>query len=289
MALHPDTQDYLDRLATAGGTISTFNTNLLDTIIVALHAGGLRGGSNPLRYWIRLNQTESFTGSLVPVYDDGVGNATNVGSFTSSNWDATNGLTNDGSSRYLDSNWNPTTKLGTLSSSSCSIHIGTWQTVCTLNPAGFQKSGFQAGANDNIAFNDYHQLYLQADGDVVSLNADSFTGASSTLIYDQTAIGYTILNRVSPTSCRILLNNTLLGTIGTVSGSMVSPDFDYPLMAVNDPSAGVTDHARGSFKDFTFGTGLTTDQETALYNALSTTEPAPSTYYASPLVLAFGT
>lgn len=288
MALHPDTEDYLSRLASAGGTISEFNTNLLDTMIIALHAGGLRGGSNPLRYWLKLNLTESFTGCLVPVYDDGVGNATNVGSFTSSNWDATNGLTNNNSARYIDSNWNPTTQLGTLSSSSCSIHIGVWQTICTLDPLGDKKSGLMGGAGDSVTFNDYNQIILQADGSVVSLDAVAFS-ASGEFIFDEDAIGFTISNRTSPSAGRLLLNNTLLATYGAVSGSMVSPNFDYPLMAINDPSAGVGDYASGSFTNFTMGTGLTTDQETALYNALSITEPAPNIYYASPSMVAFAT
>lgn len=288
MALHPDTEDYLTRLASAGGTISTFNTNLLDTMIVALHAGGLRGGSNPLRYWLKLNLTESFTGCLVPVYDDGVGNATNVGGFTSSDWSSTNGLTNAGTGgKYVGSKWNPTTKLGTLSSSSCSIHQGVWQRVCTLSPTGGGKSGLIGGANDNVTFNDYCQVQLESDTTVVSLLADTFTN-TNLFIYDNTGVGFIVNNRTSPSAGRLLLNNTLLDTYSAVDGAMVSPNFDYPLMATNDPSGGVN-QAYGSFSDFTLGTGLTTDQETALYNALSITEPAVSTYYASPLMLAFAT
>lgn len=274
MPFHPDVDDYLSRVATAGGTVSDYNKNVLDRQIKAIYAQGLRGSTNALKYWLRTTLTESFTGCLVPVYDDGVGNATNVGSFTSADWSPVNGLSNNGSARYLNSLWNPTTKLGTLSSSSCSIHTGIWQTVCTLSPTGGGVSGLIGGAGDEVTFKDYFQCYLESDTAVVSIQADTFTG-TNLFIYDNTAIGFLLNNRPSPSSARLVLNNSLLGTYGSVLSDMVSPNFNYPLMGTYDPSDTVVP-ARGSFKDFTLGTGLTTDQETALYNALSITTPYTS-------------
>jgi hypothetical protein len=141
------------------------------------------------------------------------------------------------------------------------------------------------GSADAVTFNDYCQIYFQADTSVVNLNFDSFSGGSSSFIYNQTGIGFILNNRLNASGARFLLNGSLLSSIGAVSGTMVSPNFSYPLMAANDPSVGITHHAIGSYKDFVMGTGLTTTQETALYNALAITVPIYDTAYASPLML----
>jgi hypothetical protein len=264
MAYHADTDDYLTRLASAGGTISAYNTDLLDTKIKYAYAYGLRGSTDYLKYWLCLNLTESFTGCLVPVYDDGVGNATNF-NFVSGDWSASLGLTGNGTNKTLSSLWNPTTKLGTFSNGGrCDAHISAWVTALN-NTTGLGVRGL-AGT-----YSDY------SDGMVIStLNNTDILGyitTDSVDLYGSQTTGLQLMNRVSVSSLRFLNNNTLQDSTASVASPIVSPNFNIPLF-----SLGASAYSPCSISNFTIGLGLpTTDLETALYNMLNITQ----SYYRS--------
>jgi len=267
MPYHADTDDYLTRLTSAGGTISRYNTDLLDTKIRYIHAHGLRGSTNYLKYWLCLNLTESFTGCLVPIYDDGVGNATNT-NFLAGDWSPTLGLTGNGTNKTLSSLWNPTTKLGTFSNGGrCDAHLSTWVAAFN-NTTGLGVRGLAGTFSD---YDDGMTLGTLNNTDVLG-----YITTNSVDLFGTQSVGLQLVNRVSVSSLRLLNNNTLQDSTTSVASPIVSPNFNIPFF-----SFGASAYSPCSISNFTMGFGLSTTLETALYNMLNITVP----YYASSLMM----
>jgi hypothetical protein len=264
--LHPDTSNYLGRVTTAGGTVTPTNLLAIDVAIKSMHEHGLRGGSNLLKYFLILILTSSFTGCLVPVYDDGVGAPSNTG-FVAGNWSPTLGLTGVKSTNRLNTNFSLATSLGTFTLGGRSdFHFSLWQTANIVNSdgccMGIGPTGFSSTASYTLyaggAGFDFH--YFQHGRNSVSeVKTTSAVGAA-----------HILGNVPSHGSARILRNGSLQGS------SSGSPFTLYnPLAAVtlfsrwNYTTSGADFFSNGSANMFTMGAGLTPSQETALYNILN--------------------
>lgn len=258
LSFHPDTLNYLSRVVAAGGTVPAANLAALDVAIRSIYADNLRGATNFLKYWLCLNLTDSFTGCLVPVYDDGVGNATN-NNFVSGDWSATLGLTGNGTNKNLSSLWNPTTKLGTFSNGGrCDAHVSAWVTALNTTGASGVK-GLMGSENDK---NDAVIMYTFNN----TITGGYITTISAELGVTQ-SVGLQLLNRVSVSSLRLLTNNSLQDLTSEVASPIVTPDFNIPFFWFG---GGATSHSPCSVSNFTMGFGLTPAQETALYTILDT-------------------
>ena len=284
MSYHPDTDDYLIRLASAGGTISQFNTNLLDTKIRYIYANNLRGATDFLKYWLCLNLTESFTGCLVPVYDDGVGTATN-NNFVSGDWSATLGLTPNGSTKYLNSNYSLPASLGSFTLGGRSdFHMGVWQSDFVINPFDYECNmgvffgdGGGSGTGSQNAWTLENGFEFD-DSNFTSVGRDGYSAPSASPCF---GTGFLLLNQVSTGSSRLLGNNSLRSaTSGSPSFVRSLTNNVFLFARNNDGSPDL--FSTNKVTNFTMGYGLSTSQETALYDMLNITEP---TYYASPLML----
>lgn len=254
---HPDTLDYLSRLALAGGSISQPNTDLLDTQIRQLYTDGLRGS---IKYWLCLNLTQSFTGCLVPIYDDGVGNATN-NNFVSGDW-SVNGLTGNGSNKYLDSGWNPDTRLGTFSNAGrFDVHFACKVANHNTN-ASSDYRGLMGGGG---GFNKSLELYTFDNSNIISF----FMTTGSELLIAGNPAGVTLSNRRTDGSLRLLQNGTLADSTSSLFSPILSPDYNIAFFALNDPVGTISYHSLATISSFTMGYGLDTAQETALTNILN--------------------
>jgi len=276
MAYHADTDDYLSRLATAGGTITAFNADLLDTKIRYAYAHGLRGATDYLKYWLCLNLTQSFTGCLVPVYDDGVGNATNNG-FVSGDWSSTLGLTGNGTTKYLNSNYAFPASLGSFTLGGRSdFHLGAF----VSSPESVGSYPVLMGGGTAWGSATAWALAFGTGGDRFTffLAGRDISQFKSAPDYES---GFYLGNQVDKDNGRILKNNTLLNSKNEAPSSVLNTTNTIFLFGSNSGGSLYSPSA-SSFSNFTMGFGLTTTaQETALYNMLSITQP----YYASPLML----
>jgi hypothetical protein len=266
--LHPDTVDYLSRVALAGGSVSSANQLALDTAIRSIYTNNLRGGAtNFLKYWLCVNLTESFTGCLVPVYDDGVGNAVN-NNFVAGDWSATLGLTGNGSTKYLASNWNPTTQLGTFSlAGRYDAHFSCWITNL-ITPSGLAHDPRLLGYDSGSATNsDTFQIFLN------QTTPNNFTPYLTTNLGETNVsptAQFLLVNRfgTGAASGRFLNNNSLLRVAGDPSSftNHAGSPFFFALNRSGSPSR----RSNSSISNFTLGYGLPSSQETALYNILNT-------------------
>jgi len=267
---HPDTLDYLSRLTNAGGTISRYNTDLLDTKIRYAYARSLRGATDYLKYWLSLNLTESFTGCLVPVYDDGVGNATNV-NFVAADWSSTLGLTGNGIDKYLNSNYSLSTSLGTFTLGGRSdFFIGVSVTNNVPN-AALYKSLVSTGTGAGSLLNAGIYSGIVADNTFYGNHARNGLDMSAAALN-----AFVLMNIPSESSRRMLTNGSLQHSIGTTTTTIFDPVNSLFFFARNSTGT-PNDHSESAMTNFTMGFGLTTAQETALYNMLNITQP----YYSS--------
>jgi hypothetical protein len=270
--LHPDTANYLSRVAAAGGTVSTANQTALDTAIKAIYANNLRGSTNFLKYFLCFILTSSFDGCLVPVFDDGVGNPTN-NNFVAGDWNSL-GLKGNGTNKSLNSNFNLATQLGTFSTGGRSdVHLGAW--VSEYTPLflgafnyfmGAQIVGTALADTYAISYTDgssptQSEFYYASGRNVISIGYISKTGFPT---------GFYLGNTPSRDNVKFSLNGTIeddnTGTVTTIRNP-AQPMFLYARRA---PAGAAQEHTPARIKLFTMGYGLSTVQETALYTILNT-------------------
>jgi len=258
-AYHPDVQDYWRRVVAAGGSVAIPKLIALNKAVQAIYASGLRGAVNFLKYWLCLNLTESFTGCLVPVYDDGVGNATNV-NFVSGDWSSTLGLTGNGVDKYLNSNYILSTSLGTFTIGDRSdFHQGCWVTnYISPAPAGTELGLMGIRYSSGVKYSLCclgTDLYSQQFGRDGTYNVEIASGT-----------GFVLGNTVSLGNHRIRLNENIATATASVA-VIQNPDLSNYLFTRNSLGS-PTGYTSSSASNFTMGFGLTTTQETALYNSL---------------------
>lgn len=270
--LHPDTENYLSRVAAVGGSVSSLKQAALDTAIRTIYTSGLRGSTNFLKYWLCLNLTNSFTGSLVPVYDDGVGNAVN-NNFVAGDWSSTLGLTGDATSKYLNSNWNPTTQLGAFSlAGRFDAHFSCWVTnwidaAPTTAPRQMGYDSGSAGATDGfqILYDDLGNFipYLSAPIRVVPTGVPIPSPRPKHILVNRFGSG--------AASGRFLADNDLLVTSGNPPPITLDHTGSIFLFCLNrNNGTGASRLTDQSISNFTMGYGLSLSHESALYNILNT-------------------
>lgn len=110
-ALHSYTQSWVDRVITAGGTVSTARQTVVDTFVNGLITDGLLNGTtiaSSIIHYMNLFATESFTGCQVPLIDaKSVGNATLV-NFVGADY-SSSGLAGNKIDKYLNTGYIPAT------------------------------------------------------------------------------------------------------------------------------------------------------------------------------------
>jgi len=264
--LHPDTANYLSRVAAAGGTVSASNQLALDMAIRSIYSNNLRGSTNFLKYWLCLILTNSFTGCTVPVFDDGVGNPTN-NNFVAGDWSPTLGLTGDGINKSLNLNYNPSVSLGTFSYAGRSdFHFGVYRnSFALMTPLYSTHGGIQmaAGAVNNLYFpygaitNDENYVELWRTQSLYS--APAFTGK------------FLMINAAARDNARLVGDGSLLVANTTDSAAVGNPNHNLYLFSTYNYEFnyeyGWIDK---SIAMATFGYGLSPTQETALYGILNT-------------------
>jgi len=258
-SLHPDTRNYLQRVSLVGGSVAPVKVKALDSAIKNLYANNLRGSANYLKYWLCLNLTESFTGCLVAVYDDGVGNATNY-NFVSGDW-TSQGLKGNGSNKYLNSGWNPATSLGTFSNAGrYDVHMSAWVTDHGAN-ASIEYGGVMGGGNNG---DDFIEMYAYFDS---FFEGQILLGDSAYIATTPQATGFHLLNRLTGGAGRLVVNGYATTDAGLAS-PIANPNYTIPFFAMNEPVGTIPLYGAARVSNFTMGAGLTTTQEVALYNIL---------------------
>ncbi len=220
----------------AGGTVSGTRKGLVDTLIKALKSAGL---------WTKLDRlwlfaAENQTAALIDLVARATATAVNSPGFT-----VDRGFNSDGSTSYVDTNYNPSTAGGNFA----------------LNAASF---GGRSQASSGVA------TFLGSPGTslaLINLATSSFTAEinDATAITGSTPgygrIGFCAVNRSGASARQTYYNGADVGDDTTASTSLLNADF-YVLRRGSqyEGSAGIV-------ASFFAGGSLTAADHLALYNA----------------------
>lgn len=256
--LHPDTYNYLDRVRQSGGEIADHRIDALNRFVVAAYNLNLRSrtGSSTILYLLPVHLTRSFAGCNVPLWaPSGVGNAVN-NNYVASDWNQ-NGLA--GGTKHFNSNFNPNTHIPV--SSSCSLFKWLTAVNTTTNAVTCEYGCFVTGNRftnyeyfETTPFYEYFTV-LGGTAGTYALPAGPVTGLQ-------------LGNRTSTTVLRNLRNNVLINESSTsYAGGLPNLNIFWGARNNNGtPERYLTANHRWSVAGI--GSGLTTQQETDLYNLL---------------------
>lgn len=256
---HPDTANYRARSLSAGATISGSLLTATDKLIKAINSNGLRA---IVRYLICPSAQDNFIGFNVPILDDGVGVATNNG-FVASDWNRS-GILGDGSSKYLDTLWNPSTKLGVFSDSKPDIHIGVWISSFLFTGSELYPNisgGESVGGLDTAFGLDYNpaltEIYFQSQKDIKP-TASMSSGESAYILGQRTEVNY----------AEIYKNNVLADSRSTSASPIGDPNTTFFISAFSG-SGSPSYYGSSRILLVHYGSKLTQNQEGLLFNLLS--------------------
>lgn len=252
-AFNPDTRDWISRVNVAGGGSLHHNQVGLHKFVFNCYANGLRDVTNAshlIRYFLPINKSNSFTGCNVPLWaPSGVGNAT-LNNYVSGDW-TSDGLAGNGSTKYADTGFNPSTHLAT--NSAC---LFLWISSLSLTATQERIGARNTSTAPRIAVYYSSTAYGGQSGD------EAIAATGTTL-----QAGFTIVNRNSATYLETV-NNTTVSTNTTNNGTVGMPSHNIYLAARN--SEGSPDgYSNDRFRCIGMGLGLTTTQREALYSLLS--------------------
>jgi hypothetical protein len=245
-----ETSAWVARVVAAGSTVSPASAAAHDAFITAAKSGG---------FWSLLSRFNTYgantlAGALVPLVNT-VGNATDTNhNFVSGDFSLAVGLTGDGATKYLDTGALPSSFATTTS-----LHLA----ACTSTNAG-NYNGFLMGSED-VGNTNRLEFIENSGGPTFSFyTSATFYGSS----YNTSAPGFYIGSRTGITTSGLYRNAV---SKATSSGTGNSPSSLHSIYVHAANVAGsVTSPVRDIFQSYSCGSGLTSTQATAYYNALNT-------------------
>ena len=233
-----ESYDFLQR---SGIATSTTRAAAYDTLIKSLKSAGVWSKLDTLYLLAGADTWEARRNLKQNIYNLKLGAAATVPAFT-----ADRGFTGDATSAYLQSSFDATASGVNWTQDSASIFV--WDLTSRVGVA----SSTLGQANSRIQ-------PLNASGNVAIRVNDIGSGAFAN---PGNSTGFYLANRTGSTATRVKRNDTLLGTSATASIALSSSNFR--ILSNTSQFTGDQIAVAG------WGSSLSTGEETALYNALST-------------------
>jgi hypothetical protein len=261
-----DAQDWVSRVYSNGGTVSTGTANAVNSFCNAIDAAGIRdrfarlnlmAGTGLNAALVPLYRSTSFGGSLL-------GNATdtNVGPFVSGDYAENDGLTAS-ATKYLNTGLAPST-VGVSTG-----HLSIWAKGAASSSAALGMGSRTAGATQRYELSTAHRAAFTADG-VTDFYAASAYGATTTVVYQQTGdptrpVGLYLITRTSGTQLDFYLNSTSVAN----STASATPDANANPIFVHarnqDGTAGFLGAATS--RGYSIGLSMNSSQVSSFYTA----------------------
>jgi SPP1 family predicted phage head-tail adaptor len=233
-----DAAAFFARVTTAGGTLTTTEQNAVNTLVVQMKADGI---------WTKMK-------AIYPMVGGGQGNpaeacrqnlksASFTGTFTSGWTFASTGATGNGTSAYMDTNFNPNT-----SSNVDSKHLSYYSRNNFINC----QIGIIASGYDQIFYIDSSYYSILS-----SLNYSAITTATTN--------GFVLASRTSVLGgCKTYVNNSNLGNDGVTATA--NPNGNLWLNARSPSASGTASNNQCAFASI--GDGLTDTEAANFYTAV---------------------
>jgi len=230
----PDAQAFFDRVTTAGGTLTTTEKNATNQLVLDMKSAGI---------WTAMRAVYPMVGASAAACAQNLKSSSFTGTFTSGWTFASTGVKGNGTSAYMDTNFNPNT-----SSNANSKHMSYYSRDNFNNC----QIGLLASIID--------QIFYVAGGYYNVLSTTSFTA-----IITATTKGLVIASRTTSTSgCTTYVNNSNLGNDGLTANA--NPNGNLWLNARATSASGTASANECAFASI--GDGLTDTQASNFYTAV---------------------
>ena len=237
-----DAQAFFDRVTTAGGTLTTTEKNATNQLVLDMKAAGI---------WSAMRAVYPMVGASAAACAQNLKSSSFTGTFTSGWTFASTGVTPNGSSAYMDTNFNANTSLTSMSNAHLSVYSRTNNIVDGYD-IGCSQGAYQyllglamkGSATDGYYF-------------VNDLLPSSNASANS--------LGLQTLSRVNNTEVKLNRNSDARQTI--TKATITIPNFNLYIGALN---LGGTAN-RFTNRQYAFGSigdGLTDTQASNFYTAV---------------------
>lgn len=236
-----DAVAFFNRVTTAGGTLSNTEKVAVNQLVLDLKANSL---------WTPMKAIYPMVGASAAACAQNLKSSSFTGSFTSGWTFASTGATPNGTSAYMDTNFNPNTSLTSI----LSAHIGIYSR--TQSRTGCDVSVNQGGA----------ELTIAADLNLIGIYGLSNIGSQyAGNTSSNTSVGFFLANRQSATNNKIIQGTTTLAT-QTTSSSSTKPNANVFVGGQNNAGLGLPTARQQAF--VSIGDGLTDTQASNFYTAV---------------------
>jgi hypothetical protein len=182
-----DAQAFFDRVTTAGGTLSETEKTATNTLVVQMKADGT---------WTPMKAIYPMVGASAAACAQNLKSSSFTGTFTSGWTFASTGVKGNGTSAYMDTNFNPSTS----------------SNVNFKHMSYYSRDNFQ-NCQIGVIAGTYDQIYYEL-GNYYSILSSGFIAS----ITAATTKGFIVASRTTSTSgCTTYVNNSNFGNDGAVA------------------------------------------------------------------------
>jgi hypothetical protein len=246
----PDAQAFFDRVTAAGGTLSATEELAVDTLVKQMKLDGI---------WTAMKAIYPMVGASAAACAQNLKSASFTGSFSSGWTFASTGVTPNGTSAFLNTNYLVNSTNGYSHSN---MHLSHYSRTNSATGAQVDMgAGIATPAPANFN-NFYHLITPNIGGTMGNLQLNTSTANS---------LGFAIKSATSSTSLKLYKNNSLLQTITTAQTSSSNIGVNMTIAAQNQSLLGVATPINFSSRQCAFssiGDGLTDTQASNFYTAV---------------------
>jgi hypothetical protein len=241
VAIDPDAQAFFDRVTAAGGTLSNTEKTAVNQLVLSMKSANI---------WTSMKAIYPMVGASAAACAQNLKSSSFTGSFTSGWTFASTGITPNGTSAYLNTNYNQTIVGDSLNSGHLSFYSRT----------NVNLTQVEIGVEQPL--NNYNLLELRTAGityGAINSNVESYIDANS--------LGFYVANRQASNDLDLWKNGTKI--VNTTRASNLLPNINIYIGAMST----FTGPLFFSTKQCAFssiGTGLTDTQATNFYTAIQT-------------------
>lgn len=239
-----DAQAFFNRVTAAGGTLTTTEKNATNQLVLDMKSAGI---------WTAMKAVYPMVGASAAACAQNLVSSSFTGTFSSGWTFASTGVTPNGTSAYMDTNFNPNTSLTSI----LSAHIGIYSR--TQSRGGCDVSVLQGGA----------ELTIAADLNLIGIYGLSNIGSQyAGNLSTNTSVGFFLANRQSATNNKIIQGTTTLAT-QTATSTSTKPNANVYIGGQNNAgSFGLPTSRQQAF--VSIGDGLTDTQAADFYTCVNT-------------------
>lgn len=235
----PDAQAFFDRVTTAGGTLTTTEKNATNQLVLDMKSAGI---------WTAMKAVYPMVGASAAACAQNLKSSSFTGTFSSGWTFASTGVTPNGTSAYMDTNFIPASNL-TINDQSYSV---------------YSRSQTAAGTKRELGVNYFGEI-----GVIIKYNSDLFYpligGGTYPNVSNTNSRGHYIANRIDGTNIKGYKNGSLV--VNATQNALLPTTYSIYIGSRNDNGV-ANEYSDRELAFAHLGQGLTNTQASNFYTAV---------------------